>query len=314
MTLHGVPPPTSSTSSNGEEVTTTTAEEKNPPTTLLAFLSKRSRRSLNSPSSHQHGSCDGDRSIAGNTCVSGLSLDDDDASYARDLHLQRLHRDEMRREEAMEDAYEYLKDKPKQEREALFLETFERIYNEKQLANQEWDRLQDERFQEAFDSLVQDRTRRMEEQSQRRRQQQDKNNDTTKNMAYDMTRNLTIKRVKKRGRRPVKNNGRPSVHRPSPSSSTPGTRTSIPPTDDATVSTNDILGAFDVETTIIVEDNTNKNKNKMKKENTAVATDESKQLAVSRSPVVMMDASPSAHTLSTVSTNNTTSEQQQGAT
>lgn len=97
----------------------------------------------------------GQQSVADQTCMSGLTMSN--ASYTNDLLIQKTTRDRARFEEAMEEAYEQLKNFPKEQQQALFQSKVEEIYAKKNEENEQFDKLQDQRFKDAFDEWVKER-------------------------------------------------------------------------------------------------------------------------------------------------------------
>lgn len=133
--------------------------------TLLTFFNKEGKRSKVKRVDHDNqsrASRFGQASVA-DTCVSGLTMGQQ--SYAADLMNQQKTRDEERKAECMEDAFEILQKKEKEnpnltkaESQQLFVKIFQELIQERQAHYNEEDRLQDRRFQDAFDALVEERT------------------------------------------------------------------------------------------------------------------------------------------------------------
>ena len=82
----------------------------------------------------------------------GASLAFGNDSFLRDLQHQQETRTELRKEEALEDAFGIyqaaLRQKNLAEDEELFKEIFQKVLREKNQQNAEADRLQDERIQQ----------------------------------------------------------------------------------------------------------------------------------------------------------------------
>lgn len=214
-----------------------------PPTTLLTFLTKsKAHGGDNSDKKKKHqssnasftsrGSTVGGQSLAAGTCVSGLTMGN--ASYTNDLMIQKATRDRMRREEAMEDAYELLKHRPKEEQEMLFPATFDQVLTQKRKENAEHDRLQDQRFQDAFDALVEERSSKKTDFSFR----------NTKGSSAKKTKNPKsfddIWDEKDDGEEGEDGSPTEKTTRSNRTSTSRSNRCD----DDATICTNDILGAF----------------------------------------------------------------------